>query len=79
MSKVDGKKVSYAVAHGTLFIPNTHGQFGPTLTVGGTSKVNDMVVDEPFLLLTIKDTKGQDLCVPVPLTNFSHMVVDNSK
>lgn len=63
--------ISFAVLHGTLFVPGV-GQFGPTLTTEAAAdkaKGVKMVLEGSFLKAQIKGTD-----ILIPLTNISHMI-----
>jgi hypothetical protein len=76
MSNVNGRKVKLATMHANMFIPGV-GDIRKELssTDDGINKAVGMVIDEPFVVVTLKDKGGNVLTVPVPLTNFSHMVL----
>lgn len=74
MSKYEGRRVTYAVAHGVIHVPFM-GQIGPTL--GGEGSVNrpvKMTIQEPFILLEVDDKTNRTFSILVPLTNFSHIL-----
>lgn len=76
MSKVDGKKVTYAALHYPIFVPGS-GQVGPTLTaqLSNGSKQAEMTLELPFVRVVVEN-KGSKTTLMVPLTSFTHMVVD---
>lgn len=80
MSKVNGKKVLAATAHGIVHTAKL-GQIGPVLSTTDTgSKVKSMEIDEPFLVVNA-EVQGKKQTIYVSLTNVSHLVLDetNSK
>lgn len=74
-SRINGKQLVYAALTGPIFV-NGVGQFGPTLStqVSGTS-VTKMTVDEPWVVVELKDKIGKPIVVPIPLTSFTHTVL----
>jgi hypothetical protein len=76
MSKANGKEVSYGALHGPIFVPGL-GQIGPTLSSAssGSLKAVKMTVDEPFVMLEVADKMGKTVELPVPISQFTHMVV----
>jgi hypothetical protein len=77
MSKLNGKSVSYGALHGPIFTPEV-GQMGPTLTKdsSGHSKGVKMTIEEPFVVVEVKNKNGKIVEIAVPITNFSHMVTE---
>jgi len=76
MSALNGKKLRLATMHANMFIPGV-GDIRKELSSvdDGINKAVGMTIDEPFVVVTLKDKGGNALTVPVPLTNFSHMVL----
>jgi len=76
MSEVNKKKLKLATMHANMFIPGV-GDIRKELSSvdDGINKAVHMIIDEPFVLVSLKDKGGNTLTVPVPLTNFSHMVL----
>jgi hypothetical protein len=77
MSSVNGKQVIAATMHSNIFYPGL-GELKKELssTPNGLSKPVKMTIDEPFLILEVDDARTKRLyTIPVPLTNFSHMVL----
>lgn len=77
MSNINGKSVKTAVLlSGGLFVQG----FGTTRSTlsnvdDGINKAVKMTVDEPFLLLEMKDSQTKAVTkLAVPLSNFSHMI-----
>lgn len=76
MSALNGKKLKYATLHYPLFVPGL-GTIGPTLSNdnSATHKAIEMIVDEPFVSLK-GTTNGKSYTMYIPLTSFTHMVLD---
>jgi len=76
MSALNGKKLRLATMHANMFIPGV-GDIRKELSSvdDGINKAVQMTIDEPFVVVNLKDKGGNTLTVPVPLTNFSHMVL----
>lgn len=75
MSEINGKRLRYGAVTGPLFVEGI-GQFGPSLSTTATgSKVTKMTVDEPWVIVEMKDQVGKTVTVPVPLTSFTHTVL----
>lgn len=76
MSKLNGKKLQAATMHQNIFFPNV-GEIKKELTNvdSGLNKAVDMVIDEPFILVTTKNKANKPVIIPVPITNFTHMVL----
>lgn len=76
---VDGKSVTYAVLHYPIHTPGT-GQVGPTLSSNisnAGAKQAKMTLELPFVRVII-DNQGKKTTLMVPLTSFTHMVVDET-
>jgi hypothetical protein len=76
MSELNGRKLKLATMHSNIFIPGV-GDIRKELsnTDDGVNKAVQLVIDEPFVILTLKNKVGTAITVPVPLVNFSHMVL----
>jgi hypothetical protein len=76
MSTVNGKKLSFAVMHQNIFYPGI-GDIRKELSCEdtGLSRGVKMTIDEPFVLVETKTKAGQAVTIPVPITNFSHLVL----
>lgn len=78
-------KVRFAVLHNVMFIPEKHGgcgQAGPTLEPGPVNRgsIKSMIKNDSELVVIMERT-NKETTVCIPLTNVSHMVLDetNSK
>lgn len=78
MSKINGKKLVSATMHQNIFFPGI-GEIKKELTsvFNGMNKTVDLVVDEPFVIIGVKDKGNKTISIPVPLTNFSHLVLSD--
>ena len=76
MSKLNGRTVTYARMHTTVFVPG-FGQFGPELSAiqTPTTKACDMVVEGEVVLCSLKDKVGKTVEMVIPFTNFTNFVV----
>lgn len=76
MSAINGKKLTHATLHNPIFVEDI-GSIGSSLHAAhnGLHKAVDMTIDEPFVILRIKDRAGNEKVVPVPITGFTHMVL----
>jgi len=76
MSKLDGRVVTYARMHTTVFVPG-FGQFGPELsnTQTPTTKACEMTVSGDVVLCNLKDKVGKTVEMVIPFTNFTNFVV----
>lgn len=81
MSRLNGKEVLYAVAHGTIKVPDA-AQVGPTLSskAGASNPAVKMtIVDEDIRLELTNVSSKKKTVIYVPKTNFSHFqVVDET-
>lgn len=76
MSKLNGKKLSFARIVAPAFVPNFGELKGDLQTSTPGTKVLSMTVDEPFIMVDVKDKLSQSLTIAVPLTSFSHVVAE---
>lgn len=77
MSKLNGRQLSYAVAHGTIKVPNA-AQIGPTLsdTLSPNGKAVKMTIQDNLVVIELpSNVPGKPEHIYVPLTNFSHFTV----
>jgi hypothetical protein len=80
MSKLNGKSVTDATMHDSLFV-NGIGEIKKELSSvsNGLSRGVKMTIDEPFLSLEIFSPKSnRTYQVAVPLTNFKRLVIDSA-
>lgn len=80
MSKLDGKKLNYAVLHAPLHHPDI-GQWKTTLRTKGDAQnpaVISMTICEPWVLVEFPNAKDRkkSVQVPVPINSFSHTVLE---
>jgi len=72
--KINGNTVTYAILHGSIFVPNGAGTIGPTLGNQGDArnKAVKMQVSDDGLFLQVDTGKHQ---IAIPMTNVTHMVL----
>lgn len=76
MSALNGKRLKLATMHANMFIPGV-GDIRKELSSvdDGINKAVVMTIDEPFIVVQLKNKAGSEMIVPVPITNFTHMVL----
>lgn len=77
MSEINGKAVKSATLHENTFYPGV-GEIKKELhTQGdGLNRAVKMKVDEPFLMVEVKDKVGKAVTLAIPLTNLKQLVLE---
>lgn len=76
MSSLNGRKLVAATMHTNIFYPGM-GEIRKELSAvgSGLSRGVKMTIDEPFIVVEAVGKDGQSYTIPVPITNFSHLVL----
>lgn len=77
-SSINGKELKYGALRGPIFAEGI-GQISQTLNpVAVGSKVIKMTVEEPWILVEMKDNVGKLTILAIPIAAFTHTVLAKS-